>query len=352
MSDAKTKLDRMFQGAGFGTKLTDLIDLINEVRSTLNELISDNHLFGDCVLPTPAGAGAGFTDSSSAENAKSANAITIRHKGMPFAVAVDTDIDISALTGGGDTVAQSKAGIMWLFANTAGAFDAETDKAASAYDSLIEALAQYSVATNTLPPGTDDVPVGAVAVVEGGSGAFTWGTDSIATETETYYSFEGRPGVLVAAASFAADSSAATFTYGAVTVRLGTGTKVAATGKANVTISGSNVADGAVGAWLVYVLADDVEIAVQLGAAYATLAAAQAAVLAHNPNPLLPLIGVIYVENGSGATFVPGTTNLDATGVTTTCTTIGPEGDHLEIGRAQLNQPHEVLQETAVDVLI
>ena len=45
---------------------------------------------------------------------------------------------------------------------------------------------------------------------------------------------------------------------------------------------------------------------------------AGAAVAAHVQNPLLPWIGAIYVHNNSGADFVPATTNLNVTGLTTT----------------------------------
>jgi hypothetical protein len=173
-------------------------------------------------------------------------------------------------------------------------------------------------------PSSFYVPIGAVHVNEGGSGAFAWGPDSIAAETGAYHNFVGLPEVLVRAASLALDAGAATFTYGAVTVRLGTGLRVVATGKVNVAITGSDVADGAVGAWLLYVLADDSEYALQLGEGYASLAAAQAAVASHARNPMLPTFGAMYVQNASGAPFVPGTTFLDATDITTTFETFGP----------------------------
>jgi len=73
-----------------------------------------------------------------------------------------------------------------------------------------------------------------------------------------------------------------------------------------------------VGAWILYALADDDEIPVQIGAAYATIQAARNAVDALNPNPLLVELGRIYIANDSGAVFTPATTNLDATGITCT----------------------------------
>lgn len=326
--------------------------LQDELIETLNELITETRR-DQVVYSASPGAGAGIdVDDGGAQDIETNNAIVIQKNGLRYPVAVDAAFDISAAaTCAGDTVAQSKSGVAWVFADISGNLDMETDTAAQAYDSAIEAWAAYSTASNTLPVASDEVAIGAVLVTEGGSGAFTWGDDSISAETETFVSFEGLPGVHSAAASFALDAAAATFTYGAATVRLGDGTVVSATGKANVTISGSNVADGAAGAWLFYVQADDVEHAEQLGAAYADLATAQAAVRDHLPNPYLPLVGVIYVENDSGANFVPGTTNLDATGITATFTTIGPGSAHLEVGRAQLGQPHQVLQNAAQSTL-
>jgi hypothetical protein len=135
--------------------------------------------------------------------------------------------------------------------------------------------------------------------------------------------------MLVRLASIELDAGAATFTYGAGLARLGTGARLSLTGKPNAVITGSDVVDGAVGAWLLYALADDVEYAQPLGVAYASLAAAQAAVATHRRNPMLALMGVMYVVNASGAPFVPGTTFLDAVGITTTFETFGPRFDNI-----------------------
>lgn len=257
-------------------------------------------------------------------------AISIYVKGHEFPVAIVDPIDTSTLSINTKAISTSKSGAGWVFAKYDGTVDMQQAEDTAAHNSAIIALAQYAKPTNTLPPTSGHAPIGVVQVTEGGSGAFTWGPDSITAETKTYYSFRGLPGVITAIASFAVDAGAATFTYGAGVIRLGTATVVSLTGKANVTIAGSVVATGAVGAWLVYALADDVEYALQLGATYANLAAAQAAVRDHTMNPLLAVIGVLYVENNSGADFTPGTTNLDARGVTTTCTIATPIGDSID----------------------
>ena len=336
--------------------------VIDEIIAMLNEFVSDSKQMDQVLRSATAGAGVNLdVDDGDAADIETNNAVTIQHRGAEYQIAASAALDISAAgTGAGDTVATSKAGSFWVAVDTGAQLDVESVAAAATYDTAIESLAAFSVSANTIPVAADEVLVGVFTVVEGGSGAWTLGTDSITGETETYYSLWGRPRVDVAAASFALDASAATFTYGAATLRLGTGVVVSATGKANVVIAGSNVADGAVGAWLFYVLADDSEHAVQLDATYTTLALAQVGVRDHNPNPLLPLVGVIYVVNDSGSAFVPGTTNLDATGVTATLEVVGPGGDHLEVGRAALNQPHQVVQNAsaaaptaaAVDVLL
>jgi hypothetical protein len=273
----------------------------------------------------PNGVSAGLAVDANAYDIQMANAVTLQVKGgLEHTPAKVDPIDISALISAAATVSTSKAGALWVFQDGAGTVAVDPDKTASDHNSAIIALSQYAKPTRTLPPAADMGPIGCVQVTEGGSGAFTWGTDSITAETETYYSFKGVPEVLIRAASLALDAGAATFTYGAVTCRLGTGVRVAASGKANVAITGSNVLDTKVGAWLIYVLADDVEYALQLGAAYSSLKDAQAAVAGHTANPLLTCIGAMYVVNASSADFIPGTTFLDASGISTTFETFGP----------------------------
>lgn len=276
----------------------------------------------DCVL---LNVGCGLSVDANANDVEMDNAICVRWRGIEFPFAQEDPIDLSTKTINANTIATSKADCAWIFADiTTGLTDAQSAKTAqTATSTAIGALSRYSVATTTLPITAYQVPIGVVSVVEGGSGAFTWGTDSITAETEVYYSFRGRPAVITAAASFAATAgAAATFAYGAGKCLLGTGTVVSYTGKTGVafdTDNSTSITAGYVGVWFLYVLADDSEIACQFGGAgYATLALAQAAVRAHNPNPLLPIVGIIYLQNGSGAAFVPGTTNLNVAGLTTT----------------------------------
>lgn len=294
-----------------GTIINPLIDDVEKVRNAAAYALQDQVVYG----ATPNGLS---VDTNAADVELDAACI-IQNRGVRYAFNAETAIDISAMAGGGATVATSKAGALWIFGNIDGTTaQAEVDVDAQAHDSAIISLAQYSIATNALPPSAAYTCVGIVSVVEGGSGTFTWGTGSITDETEIYYSLNGAPGILTACASMALDAGAATFTYGAGVLRLGSATTVSYTGKANATIGGSDVADGAVGAWLFYVLADDSECAVQVGAAYASLEAARAAIAALKPNPLMPLVAAIYVENASGAAFDPGTTDLDAEGITAT----------------------------------
>ncbi len=278
----------------------------------------------------PNGTVAGLAVDANAFDIQMTNDVTLQVIGAPHVTPTKVDpIDISDLLSAAATIDTSKHGIMWVFQNPGGTVDVETDKSTAAHTSAIIAWAQYSKPSRTLPPAFGMVPIGAVHVLEGGSGSFAWGTDSITAETEAYHDFAGLPEVLIRAASLVLDSGAATFTYGAVTIRLGSGTRVAATGKPNVVIAGSNVAAGKTGAWLIYVLADDVEYALPLGNAYANLADAQAAVANHIKNPMLALIGAMYVVNNTVSNFIPGTTFLNASDIDTTFETFGPT--HLNV---------------------
>jgi hypothetical protein len=278
----------------------------------------------------PTGVVAGIAVDANPEDIQMTSAPTIQIRGAPAVTPAKTDpIDISALLSAAATIGTSKYGVLWVFEDGLGVVSVEVDKTTADHTSQIMALAQYAKPTRPLPPVADTVPIGAVHVLEGGSGPFTWGTDSITAETETYYDFFGLPEMLVRVASLALDAGAATFTYGAGVIRLGTGTRVAITGKANVTIAGSNVAAGKVGAWLLYALADDVEYALPFGNAYATLADAKAAVAARTKNPMLACFGVMYVVNGTAGNFQPGTTFLDAASIATTFEIVGPEYENL-----------------------
>ena len=274
------------------------------------------------------GVNAGLGPDTVAADIQMANAIQLVFRQEIVRPALVDPIDVSALLAAA-TIDVNDHGILWVFQQITGGMevgiiDVEVDKTAADYTSEIAAWAAWATAARTLPTRTHLVPIGAVHVNEGGSGSFTWGTDSIAAETEAYHNFTGIPEVLIRLASLVLDAGAATFTYGAATIRLGTGERIALTGNANIVISGSNVADGDFGAWIFLALANDVEIAVQLGNNYPTLLDAQAAITHHNRNPKLAHIGSMTVENQSGGNFVPGTTFLDAASVTTLFSTEGP----------------------------
>ncbi len=277
----------------------------------------------------PTGVAAGLAVDANAFDAQMTNAVTIVRNGAEVYPKKVDPIDISALMLAA-TIDQSKNGILWVFQqetgrDEAGVVDVEVDKTAADYSTAIEAWAQYSVATRTLPPSGIVVPIGAIHVLEGGSGPFAWGTDSITAETEAYHDFVDVPEMLVPVSTLALDGAAATYTYGGSGVmRLGDGSRVTLSGAVNQVIAGSNVAAGKVGAWLLYALADDVELAIQLGNGYESLADAQGALNHHVKNPYLALFGTLIVENDTVSNFVPGTTNLDATDITSTFEIKGP----------------------------
>jgi hypothetical protein len=312
--------------------------LLNDISDRLNTLAA--RYFTNQVLGNDAAGTAGKTgvsldvDDGGAQDVEFNNGIFYQIDGQTYYKAADAAIDISAeCAGAGDTVTTSKAGAFWLFVDKAGNVDGDTaEGAAQAHASAVIALAQYSIAANTLPP-VGDVAVGVISVVEGGSGTFTWGTGSITDETELYYSFQGLPSIESAIASFAAHSTATQIAYGAAVIVLGTGVRVTLTGKDGVSFAGTDsVAKGAVGAFGLYALADDTECLITLTAAATSLQNAKDFVRDLAPNPLMPLLGVVYVE-ATRAAFVAGTSVLTSAAYTVSYVTHGPGANQVELGR-------------------
>ncbi len=314
-----------------------VLELINDMALRLNTEGADDgrdQVTRNDAAGTQGRTGVNMVIHGSAEDVKFDNAAWYKIAGQDYYKAVDTAIDISVeCAGAGDTITAAKAGAMWMFVAADGTVDGETDKPAADYASVVIALAQYSIATHTLPVA-DHVPVGVIEVLESAGGGFTWGDDSISAETQVFHSFEGVPGIESAMASFALDAAAATITYGAVTFLLGTGVRIVATGKANVVFLGTTVvAVGKTGAYLLYALADDVETLVTATSTANDLQAAKDVVRDLAPNPLMPLLGVIYVTARLNA-FTPGTTNLDLNGIDTEFVTYGAGTNRQEHGRS------------------
>lgn len=296
---------------------------LNAARSALRQIATE--LSADKVLPHPASAVPHCTLAidANAENIQTGTAVIVRSDGRLYVVAADSEIDISAETAGGDVISDDSFGVLWVYGERGGDTDVETPVTPQVATSLVQALAQNMPS----PPSAGAVPIGAVGVeVDTLGGDFTIGTTELddAAVTDTYYSLFDLPGVLSALASFALVADAATFSYGAATVRLGTGTVVTLTGEAAHALGAGTVANGLVGAWRLFALADDVVHATQLGGAYTSLEAAKDACRQARRNPLLPELGRIFIENESGAVFTAGTTKLDASGITATFQSLGP----------------------------
>lgn len=329
--------------------------VIDELITTQNEMISQ---FGQnrIVQSAVPGDGAGLAiHGVQAENILTANIITISVNGAEIVVPVDTELDISALTAFGDTIAQNGHGSLAVFAKSDGTYDVESIKAVADYTTLLDSLASYShsaIITAYLA-AQEAVCVGFVHVQEDNSAAFAWGTDLLSGETaNNYYDCGVKPSIITEIASFAEVASSSTFSYGAGVVVLGSGSRIALTGEAAVTPEvGTLIADGAVGAWVLYALADDTIIAKQLGAAYADVATANAAVRDMVPHPFLPIIGWFTVANDSSANWTMGTENFDTSGVVAVFTSVGVGANHQEIGRAALGQPNQVIQNSSADTL-
>ena len=328
---------RRLHGALFSTSKVHS-ELLNDLalQANLRAATTD----ADQVLRNDGAGTAGRTGvairvDSNAQDVQFNNAIWYQINQSVFYKAVDAAVDISSecSTSAGDTVATSKTGAFWFYVDSAGAVDAESAATTQSYDSAVIALSQFSISSQTLPIA-DQCCVAVLTVTEGGSGAWTFGTDSITGETEIYHNVEGLPSIESEMASFALDANAATFTYGAATVVLASGVVVTLTGKANVVFNDTTTtANGKTAAYLLYALANDVEACVLLGSAYDNLQAAKDAVRDAAPNPLLPLLGVIYVTARSG-TFVAATTKLDAAGIDTVFVTNGTGANRLEYGRS------------------
>jgi hypothetical protein len=311
-----------------------VINQLSSLTSRLMTLVAGDGLLASSTTP-------GFSIDGSPEDVETDSTIVFRHQGQVYSASAVAALDISAAaTCAADVITDHYYGAFWAFMSTAGGLDLE-DAAGTpqAHASAVIALSQWAVATNPLPPtaGAHAVCIGALTVAPTAAD-HTMGTTTLAT-VGTFYDLIRRPSVEVAAASFALVAASATYVYGATTFVLGSGTRVAASGKTGCALTGTSVANGAVGVWLVYGLADDVEYALQLGYAYATVQAAKDAIRDSSPNPLLALIGTIIIDNKSGAAYVPASTLLDKSGLSVTFTKNGPGADAIEVGRAALNQP-------------
>ncbi len=329
--------------------------VIDELIATQNEMISQ---FGQnrIVQSAVPGAGVGLAiHGGSLEDMLTANIITISVNGAEIPIAVDTQVNISDLTAFGDTIAQNKHGTLAVFAKSDGTFDVESIKEVADYTTLLDSLASYchSAVITAYLVAQEAVCVGFVHVQEDNSAAFAWGTDSLGGETaNNYYDSGVKPSIITEIGSFAEVVSASTFSYGVGVVVLGDGTRIALTGEsAIVSEVGTLISDGAVGAWVVYALANDTVIAKQLGAAYGNVATANAAVRDMLPHPYLPIIGWFTVDNGSGIDWTMGTENFDDSGVDAVFTIVGVGANHQEIGRAALGQPNQVIQNASAPTL-
>ena len=268
-----------------------------------------------------ASAGCGLAKHANPEDLLTATVVVVSYQGALISVAADAAAVVATILGTGKTIGVDQFGVIWVFGNKTANIALAVPADAQTELTDIAALAQ------NMPdvPTEGDVPI-AVLMIEADSSAWEWGhidngEIDLDSDTATFFNLLNRPYLTSALASFALDAGAATFTYGAAVGVLGTGVALTITGKVNVAFPAGQVTaivSGKTGAFILYALADDDEIPVQIGAAFDTIAAAKLAVDDLNPNPLLVELGRIYIENESGADFVPGTTDLDVTGITVT----------------------------------
>ncbi|KKL88350.1 hypothetical protein LCGC14_1925580 [marine sediment metagenome] len=309
---------------GFKSETRAIKEEFNKLIADLERMrayVADRELDSVVNVEFVASAGCGLAAHATPEDLQTTTVVVASYKGEHFSVAADVAAVVATILGTGNTIGVSQFGCIWVFGNKTANIALAVPSAAETELTDIAALAQLMPTV----PTEGDVPI-ACLMIEADASEWEWGHASngrIATDsaTATFYDLLNRPYITSAMASFALDTGAATFTYGAAVAVLGDGTALAITGKATVAFPAGEVTaivSNKVGAFILYALANDDEIPVQIGAAYATIQAARLAVDNLNPNPLLVELGRIYIENGSGADFTPGTTLLDATGVTVT----------------------------------
>lgn len=267
-----------------------------------------------------AGCGLAVDDGDDAD-LETNRTVVCSYRGARFTALADDAADVSAILGTGNTIGIDQFGSITVWGNRTASVGLSVSSSAQTELTDIAALAQEIGAAQT----EGDVPIGCL-MIEADSTLWEWGSSTTGqqgpdSDTETYYDLLNAPYLTSAMASFALDAAAATFTYGAAVGVLGSGTAITITGKANVAFPAGEVTaitPGNVGAFVLYCLADDDEIPLQITSASADIRTARVAVDDLRRNPLLVELGRIYIENDSAVDFTPGTTNLDATGITVT----------------------------------
>lgn len=271
-------------------------------------------------------------DQSAAEDVETNNTVYVRYFGTVVTIPADDVLDTNVGVSGSSTIASEKLGSLWIYA------DAEAPAVCTCEASHPGAESAETTAVAALRWLPDDhyqrnageVPIAVVTLTETSADGFTWGPDSISTETEAFVDFVGKPGVVndVADIIVTAGSSSTTWAHGAGGVVLGSGVYVVLTAQTGLAVSnGTAIASGKSGALLFYVLSDGGAEALQLTSANASHAVALAAARADNKNPYLACIGYLIIDNESGSDFTPGTTSFDTTGVTSTVYTLDVAGD-------------------------
>lgn len=255
-----------------------------------------------------------------------------RRAGIRHYAALDTTITLAAPST--TTIGAAKFGAWRVLVSDLGvittqAANATTMQFANAEDALLNCSA--------IAPTASTVTIGYLILENGSGGDFTIGTTNTnaASMSWTFYYERGprkQVSGLTAAlgSSVVADAAAATWSVGTIDHQaLGIGYAQISAITNQAMDDADTIADGEAGGWLlvtnlagtgVYALASD-GIAGSVSALANTDAAGVATALDtladRLPGQFVP-IGKITVVNGSGSGFTAGTTNWDATGITTT----------------------------------
>jgi len=292
-----------------------------------NHLVDDfnaEHVCNRIVPGFPAGLD---IDDGNAENVET-NAITyVYYNGVVVAIAVDAELDTSVGVTASSDVDTNDKGALWIYADaeapTVCTCEASHPGATSGETTAVGALRWLDA--DHYQRNAGEVPIAVVTLTEGGSGAFTWGADSISAETEAFVDFVGSPGVVTEVADIivTAGASSTTWAHGAGAVVLGDGSFVALTAQTALPVNNATaIANGAFGAFMLYVLSDGGAEALQIDADATTHDAALLECETEVGNPYLACIGYLIVENRSGSSFTPGTSDFNGSGITTTVYTL------------------------------
>jgi hypothetical protein len=287
--------------AGLGTLLSQLTDAANALRlDAILRAPSINRLLGSPVLAIKA---------AESPTAKTSGAFSAMVGGYQVAVAADTDMP--AIAG---TLADTKYALWAFYVDRYGTLTVST-KTADQSTSAAALAAKPAVPDNTLEIGyliVQNAQGGAAAFTAGTTALDATGITSTFTNTSVWHPLITAPALAITAASGKTGKTLSTFTA------LVKGEVVTVAAETSLAAIAGTLATTKYALWSFYVDVDGTLTTATKTADQTTAAAALAAKATVPANKCE--IGWLIVHNAqaASASFVGGTTALDATGVTAT----------------------------------